>query len=285
MPLLSSVPNLPPEGLRATAASSPGGGGGAPRKVFALCRSASSICCCIWISCFSSSACFSSISDSFVFCLCRASRRCARSASMSLSLAASLSSSVFSPGPEGWGKGAKLATAAPRGASVPTGGFWELGSLGRGPPAASLDAPSCGRGRRSGDERGVPRGSEATGAAAPWPSVGVGGDGDRPATVLFVPLFSHATPRVSSAEMRFAWSGSTIFLQRLRASSEKRGMAPPKFPRPKKPLLALGSRKSISPFSSRLSSRCPRSFRKGCLPPNMTMYIDTPAAHTSTGKL
>mmetsp|Transcript_69597 Transcript_69597/g.201716 ORF Transcript_69597/g.201716 Transcript_69597/m.201716 type:complete len:361 (-) Transcript_69597:518-1600(-) len=89
-----------------------------------------------------------------------------------------------------------------------------------------------------------------------------------------------------SAVMRRLGSGSTIRLHRHRASSENRKGAAPRPANPKKPALPLlASLKSSSPVSSSWSSRPPRSFKKGCLPPNIIMYIDTPTAQTSAGKL
>mmetsp|Transcript_23985 Transcript_23985/g.76002 ORF Transcript_23985/g.76002 Transcript_23985/m.76002 type:complete len:308 (-) Transcript_23985:163-1086(-) len=86
----------------------------------------------------------------------------------------------------------------------------------------------------------------------------------------------------SPEEILLRGSGSTMRLQSRRASSEKRRLAAPKL---KKPLKASLFLKSSSPFINMRSSSTPLSVMKGCLPANMTMYIETPAAQTSTGKL
>mmetsp|Transcript_8222 Transcript_8222/g.24411 ORF Transcript_8222/g.24411 Transcript_8222/m.24411 type:complete len:205 (+) Transcript_8222:1410-2024(+) len=129
---------------------------------------------------------------------------------------------------------------------------------------------------------------------APLPSSSGGGDRDPegeergPAGGLSCCLrtVSHLILRVSSAEIRFLSSGSTRREQRDRASSEKRRLAPrpPKLKKPPITFEELLSRKSSSPLSSRPSSRPPFTLMKGCLPPNITMYMDTPQAHMSAGK-
>mmetsp|Transcript_24276 Transcript_24276/g.76323 ORF Transcript_24276/g.76323 Transcript_24276/m.76323 type:complete len:238 (+) Transcript_24276:477-1190(+) len=109
------------------------------------------------------------------------------------------------------------------------------------------------------------------------------GAGERPARgagaspeCLLPPMASQGSERSSSALVRLARSGSTSFLQSLRAASEKRASARPK--PPKKPWATVKSR---DPWRSLFSSSCCELLRKGCLPPNISMYIVMPAAHTS----
>mmetsp|Transcript_87593 Transcript_87593/g.228535 ORF Transcript_87593/g.228535 Transcript_87593/m.228535 type:complete len:221 (-) Transcript_87593:559-1221(-) len=85
----------------------------------------------------------------------------------------------------------------------------------------------------------------------------------------------HWSERASSAEARRETSGSTSRLQRRRAGSEKRPS-----PRPMPPRKPCATEKSRVPASIRFSCSCLFS-TKGCRPPNMSMYIVTPAAQRS----
>mmetsp|Transcript_23566 Transcript_23566/g.67488 ORF Transcript_23566/g.67488 Transcript_23566/m.67488 type:complete len:260 (-) Transcript_23566:617-1396(-) len=84
------------------------------------------------------------------------------------------------------------------------------------------------------------------------------------------------TPKATLLVSRVRNSGQTIAWHALRASSD---ILNPPIPRePKKP----GSRKSNWPSNMEVLQSAPRGFKNGCRPPNISMYMHKPVAHTST---